>query len=140
MADDTLDLRRRDTASEISRGVVRIYAELYGRGPTQVRTYVEQDYVLSVLDESFTLAERTLISAGNPQQVTDTRRAFQDAVHDEFVTVVEGATARKVRAFISQVHVPTETAAELFLFEPVDGGPSMDGAGPSTDGVRPEGA
>jgi uncharacterized protein YbcI len=129
--DQTVEVRGRETASEISRGVVRIYAELFGRGPNQVRTYVEHDYVLLILEESFTLAERTLVNAGNEQQVTETRRAFQDAVHDEFVTVVEEATARKVRAFISQVHVPTETSAELFLLEPAGGdGASADGAGP----------
>ena len=44
--------------------------------------------------------------------------AFQEAVRDDFVAIVEAATRRTVRAFVSQIHIEPELAAELFLFEP----------------------
>ena len=44
--------------------------------------------------------------------------AFQEAVQSEFVDIVEQTTGRKVRALISQVHLETGSAIELFLFAP----------------------
>jgi uncharacterized protein YbcI len=105
-------------ASQISRQIVQLHARLYGRGPTRAKTYLHSDYVLTILEEIFTPAERTLIDAGKGEHVQATRTAFQEAVAAEFVTVVEEVTERSVRAFISRVHLGTEVAAELFLFEP----------------------
>jgi uncharacterized protein YbcI len=105
-------------ASQISRQIVQLHARLYGRGPTRAKTYLHRDYVLTILEEIFTPAERTLIGAGKGEHVQSTRTAFQDAVAPEFIEVVEEATERSVRAFISRVHLDTEIAAELFLFEP----------------------
>ena len=89
-------------ASQISREIVRLHATLYGRGPTKAKTYLADDYALCVLEEVFTPAEKTLIRAGNTEQVEATRNAFQDAVEPEFTEVVETATGRKVRAFVQR--------------------------------------
>jgi uncharacterized protein YbcI len=105
-------------ASEISREVVRLHARLFGRGPTRAKTYLEDEYVLCILEDVFTPAEHTLIGAGREDQVHATRSAFQTAVEGDFVTIVEIATGRKVRCFISEVHVGAGIAAELFLLEP----------------------
>lgn len=106
-----------EVTSEISRSIVRLHAKHYGRGPTKAKTYLHRDYALCVLEDVFNPGEQTLIERGNPEQVSDTRAAFQAAMDDEFVQVVEDATGRKVRAFISQVHTPGNLAIEVFLFE-----------------------
>jgi uncharacterized protein YbcI len=103
-------------SSQISREIVQLHARLYGRGPTRAKTYLTGDYALSILEEIFTPAERTLIAAGKGELVQASRTAFQDAVRDEFVTIVEETTGRPVRALISQVHLETGSAIELFLF------------------------
>jgi uncharacterized protein YbcI len=104
-------------ASQISRQIVHLHAKLYGRGPTRAKTHLHRDYVLTILEEIFTPAERTLIGAGKGEHVQSTRTAFQDAVATEFIEVVEEATERSVRAFVSRVHLETEIAVELFLFD-----------------------
>jgi uncharacterized protein YbcI len=133
-------------ASQISREIVRLHAKLYGRGPTKAKTFLADEYALCVLEEVFTPAEKTLIRAGNPAQVHATRAAFQDAVEPDFVELVIAATGRNVRAFVSQIHIETDTAVELFLFEPDDSvawTPSVDGAGDGAgldgDGAGPDG-
>ena len=124
-------------ASQISREIVRLHARLYGRGPTKARTYLQPDYALCILEDVFTTAEKTLARAGKGEQVSATRGAFQEAVRDQFVTLVEETTGRDVRALISQVHVGEEIAIELFLFsrDPQAGQANPeadgDGAGPS---------
>jgi len=125
-------------SSQISREIVQLHARLYGRGPTRAKTYLTGDYALSILEEIFTPAERTLIAAGKGELVQASRTAFQDAVRDEFVTIVEETTGRPVRALISQVHLETGSAIELFLFAPAvapasgadnSGGEDGDGRG-----------
>ena len=69
---------------------MQLHARLYGRGPTRAKTYLTGDYALSILEEIFTPAERTLIAAGKGELVQASRTAFQDAVRDEFVTIVAG--------------------------------------------------
>jgi uncharacterized protein YbcI len=108
-------------SAQISRQIVQLHARLYGRGPTRAKTYVNGDYALSILEEIFTPAERTLVAAGKGEHVQTTRMAFQEAVQSEFVDIVEQTTGRKVRALISQVHLETGSAIELFLFAPHDG-------------------
>ena len=105
-------------AAEISREIVRLHAELFGRGPTKAKTFVHDAYILCLLEDVFTPAERTLVNAGHVEQVASTRRAFQEAVGDIFVGFVEEAAGRKVRAFVSQVHMDPELSAELFIMEP----------------------
>lgn len=102
--------------SQLSREIVQLHARLYGRGPTKARSYLHGDYAVSVLEEVFTTAERTLIAAGSGAHVSDTRSKFQEAVKDEFIEVVERITQRKVRVFLSQVDIDANLALEFFIF------------------------
>lgn len=122
-----------EVSSHVSRQIVQLHARLYGRGPTRAKTYITQDYLLSVLEEIFTPAERTLIGAGKGEHVQTTRMAFQDAVRDAFVEIVEQTTGRPVRTLVSQVDLATGVAIELFLFENGNDGASPS---PSADGHR----
>ena len=110
-----------EVSSHVSRQIVQLHARMYGRGPTRAKTYVTQEYLLSVLEEIFTPAERTLIGAGKGEHVQASRMAFQDAVKDSFVEIVEQTTRRVVRTLISQVDLETGVAVELFLFEAAPG-------------------
>ena len=138
-------LERGALASQISREIVQLHASLYGRGPTKAKTYVQDDHVLCLLEDVFTPAERTLVGAGKVDQVDATRRAFQEAVREQFIEIVERASSREVRAFMSMVHIEPEMTAELFVLEPVDGPARgsatdrVDGAGPTADGSGPTG-
>lgn len=109
------------TASRISRRIVQLHAKLYGRGPTKAKTFLEDDYALCILEEVFTTAENTLIAAGRGDHVQATRLAFQQAVEDQFIAIVEEETQRSARALVSQVHLPSNISVELFLFEPAAG-------------------
>lgn len=103
--------------SQLSREIVQLHARLYGRGPTKARSYLAAEYALCVLEEIFTVAERTLIDSGSRDHVHETRRKFQEAVREEFIDLVERITGRRVRVFLSQVDVDADLAVELFIFE-----------------------
>ena len=78
------------------------------------------DTVVCILRGGFTTVERTLLEAGDAESVFRVRSSFQEATKNEFPRVVEGATGRKVIAYMSTVHVDPDMAVELFVLEPGD--------------------
>src|SRR3954466_12688151 len=99
----------------ISREIVRLQAEYYGKGPTRAKTYIVDDLVVVVLEESFTRAEKTLVERGEREAIEHIRRRFQQQMADSFTSVVEQATGRKVRVFLSETNVAHDVSVETFL-------------------------
>ncbi len=112
----------------ITRELVSLHSEYYGRGPTKARSFLVGDTVVSILEGGFTTVEATLIADGKSQAVHEVRRSFQSAMEDRFRAVVEGATGRKVVAYMSQIHTNPDLAAELFV---------LDGAAEHADDMPP---
>jgi uncharacterized protein YbcI len=101
----------------ISREIVGIYAEYFGRGPTKAKTLWRDDIVVCLLEDSFTRAERVLIDGGRFDQVRLTRQAFQDQIEPLFRETIEKITGRRVVTCLSQVDREGVTA-EIFVLGP----------------------
>jgi uncharacterized protein YbcI len=99
----------------IANEIVRLQAEYYGKGPTRAKTYIVEDLVVVVLEESFTRAEKTLAQRGEREAIEHIRRRFQQQMADEFTSVVEQATGRKVRVFLSETNIDEDVSVETFL-------------------------
>ncbi|MBS1843573.1 MAG: DUF2294 family protein [Actinobacteria bacterium] len=111
--------QRTSVLSEISREMVRLYKELFGRGPTRARTdFAGPDVVVSTLENTFTPAEQRLAEMGEDQRLRDTRMYFQSATDDEFRAVIERILGRKVRAFNSAIDTKVDVCVEVFHLEP----------------------
>lgn len=110
---------------EISREMVRLHSEYYGRGPSKAKTHISDDLVVVVLEETFTRAERTLVDRGDIDAVQQIRRRFQQQMKDEFTAVIEQATGRQVRAFLSETNLEADVSVEVFLL--ADGRTDMTG-------------
>jgi uncharacterized protein YbcI len=93
------------------------------------------DTVVCILRGGFTTVERTLLDTGQVDPVYRMRRTFQEVMEDEFRSVVEEATGRKVIAYMSTVHIDPDLAVELFVLEPTEEPDEVGG----TD-VRPDSA
>jgi uncharacterized protein YbcI len=104
-----------ETRATIARQIVRLQAEYYGKGPTKARTYITEDLVVVVLEETFTRAEKTLVERGEADAIQDIRRRFQQQMAAEFISVVEQATGRQVRAFLSDTAIEHDVSVETFL-------------------------
>jgi len=104
--------------AEISREMVRLYKELFGRGPTKARTeFAGPDIVVCSLENTFTPAERSLAEMGEHQRLRDTRMYFRSATAERFREIIERLTGRKVRAFVSGVDPNVDICAEVFYLE-----------------------
>ena len=104
-----------EVRASISREMVRLQAEYYGKGPTRAKTYIVEDLVVVVLEESFTRAEKTLADRGEREAIQHIRRRFQQQMAESFTSVVEQATGRRVRAFLSDTDIDQDVSVETFL-------------------------
>lgn len=109
------------TAAAISNLVVRLMNEYTGRGPTKARTYLNEDLVTVLLQDTLTKGERSLVRDGKEDLVLSTRLAFQMTMRTDFIAGIEAITGRKVAAFMSANHIEPDVAVETFL---------LDGAAP----------
>jgi uncharacterized protein YbcI len=106
--------------ADISRAMVHLYKECYGKGPTKARTHISGDLIVCLLEGSFVTAERTLRDAGRGDAVSDQREALQEVLRSRFVEVIEELTGRTVTTFISGVDLHTDVNAEVFVLEPLE--------------------
>jgi uncharacterized protein YbcI len=123
--------RRRSVSSEISTGLVQLVRDYTGRGPTKARTYISDNLVTCVLQDSLTRGERMLAELQGHERILDHRKAFQKAMRRDAEALVEQATGRKVIAFLSDNHIEPDVAVETFLLEELpktDGGERIEDA------------
>ncbi len=112
-------------AAAISNLVVRLMSEYTGRGPTKSRTYLHEDLVTVVLQDTLTKGERSLVRDGREELVLSTRLAYQMTMRNDLIAGLEQLTGRSVRAFMSANHMNPDIAVEIFLLaddKEADGG------------------
>src|SRR3954463_5573228 len=103
--------------AQISTEMVRLYKDVFGRGPTKARTnWAGPDTVVCVLEDTLSLAERNLVKMGEHQRLRDMRMFFQYATIKEFGEPVERLTGRKVKAFLSSIDTEVDgLSVEMFI-------------------------
>ena len=105
--------------AEISRTMVRLYKEHFGRGPTKAYSHwAGSNILICVLENTLTRAEMSLRDLGEHQRVRDVRMFFQYVTTKEFVESVEELTGRTVRSFISGIDSHEDVSMETFVFYP----------------------
>jgi uncharacterized protein YbcI len=105
---------------ELTNAMVRLYKELFGRGPTKARTnYAGPDTLVATIENSLTASERKMLAMDEHQRVREIRMFFQYAGEADFTGTVEEITGRKVRAFVSGMDTHRDVSAEVFYLEPI---------------------
>jgi uncharacterized protein YbcI len=103
---------------DISRSLVQLHKQHFGKGPTKARTYIADDLVVCLLEGGFWKGEQTLRDHGRGDAVVQSREAFQHALRTLFVATIERLVERRVVGFLSAVDPDTEMNAELFVLAP----------------------
>jgi uncharacterized protein YbcI len=105
-------------ANVISPMMVSLLSEYTGRGPTQARTYMQDDLIAIVLRDTLTRGERSLVADGEAEHVLHTRKMYQRTMRSAIVSGVEELTGRQVIAFLSDNHIDPDVAVETLLPAP----------------------
>ena len=120
----------------ISNHTVRTISEYTGRGPTKARTYLNDDLVTVVLQDTLTKGERSLIADDLDELVLTMRKAYQGTMRHDLINGIETILGRKVIAFMSDNHIDPDAAVEVFLLAPLTNGSYGAGARSArTDGT-----
>jgi uncharacterized protein YbcI len=77
MPDEGTSATQRAAAATVSRALVSLHKQFYGKGPVRAKTHLVNDTVLCDLEGGFTVVERTLIEVGRAPAVHDIRTSFQ---------------------------------------------------------------
>jgi uncharacterized protein YbcI len=110
----------------ISNVMVGLKKDFYGKGPSRVKTYLNDNYVFCVLEDGLTRNEETLLEAGEAHLVRQFRLRFQEAMQKPTIEALEKVTGRKVLGYHSQIiFEPPRTFEIIVLDEPLV--PSRDG-------------
>ncbi len=102
----------------ISRGIVKLLKDHYGRGPSRAKTYVMEDVVVVLLEGGFTRVEAMLLAEGHGQAVKDQRALFQEGMRPRFIELIEQETGRKVVSAMSTGDQVADMAVQVFVFQP----------------------
>lgn len=104
--------------AQVSNGIVQIFSDSYGRGPTKAKSYHFDNFVVTVLEDILTTVEETLVDRGEIDLVRQVRLTYQEAEADRFKAVVAEAMGRRVVTYHSQVVFDPPMGFEMFVLEP----------------------
>jgi uncharacterized protein YbcI len=105
----------------VTEAMVSLHQRYYHRAPVTAKTLLLSDELLvCVLGGIYTDVEKTMIELQRTTIVQETRSAFQSAMQDKFISIVEHLSGRNVLAFISNQHTGPDMEVELFMLQPRD--------------------
>jgi uncharacterized protein YbcI len=104
-------------AEQISTCFVQLIKEHADRGPTQCRTYIDDDLIIVLMRGGYSRLENTLFEDGKWLDVRTTRQTFQDTMEGRLTDTVERLTGREVSAFMSASHQRPDMQIEMFVLD-----------------------
>lgn len=111
--------RAGEQLAAVTNGIVKLFRDYYGRGPTKAKSYLMDDrIIMCVLEETMTKVEKTLADTGHGDKVREVRLTFQEVMADEFKRTVADAMGRDVIAYHSQLTLDPDIGFEFFVLAP----------------------
>jgi len=96
---------------------VGLKKRFYGKGPTKAKTYINDNYVLCVLQGGLTRNEETLLEAGEETLVRQYRLRFQEVMAPPTTEAIERLTGRRVISYHSQITFHPDYGFEIFVLD-----------------------
>jgi uncharacterized protein YbcI len=101
----------------ITREMVRIKSQHYGRGATEAKSYQCDNFLFCVLKGGMTVVERDLLAHGDEALVREVRLRFQENNADTFRDAVERIARRRVLTYQSQILFEPDYTVEMFVLD-----------------------
>jgi uncharacterized protein YbcI len=103
----------------ISCAVIRRISGHTGRGPTQIRTVIDDDTIVCVARHVSPEGEETVVDSTGPE-VRRTRDALQAAMSDDLVADIQRLTGREAAPLFRAQEVFPGVTCAVFLLQPLD--------------------
>src|SRR5215208_2633752 len=98
----------------LSTALVKLYREVFGRGPVRTTTYRFEAGYVTFLREVLVPHERALVLGGRADLVCDTRMAIREAQRERLIAEVQRLTGRPVLHDSFQFQPERNLAIEVF--------------------------
>lgn len=106
-----------DVLSRISTEMVRATKKYFGKGPTSAKSYMLDDFLLIVMRENRTVAERTMVDFQREDLVRTFRQEFENEMTAKLEGMIEELTGRKILGYQSQILIKPDVVIEIFFFD-----------------------
>ena len=104
----------------VSNAMVKLYKEMFGRGPTKARAqFAGPDLVVVLLENTLTAAERNLVALGQYERLHELRLIAHHALEGELRSMAEQTLGRRALSVMSALDVHRDVSAELLTLEPL---------------------
>ena len=100
--------------NDLSLALVKLYRELFGRGPVRTTTYAFQSGYITFLSDVLVPHERLLIRHGRADLVSQARAAIREAERERLTAEVQRLVGRPVLLDSFQLHPERDLAVEVF--------------------------
>ena len=104
--------------NDLSTALVKLYRELFGRGPVSTTTHAFDGGYVTFLRDVLAPQERLLILGGHTDLVCQTRAAIREAERERLIGEVQRVTGRAVLHDAFQFQPERDLAIELFWTPP----------------------
>ena len=104
--------------NDLSTALVKLYRELFGRGPVTTATYAFDAGYVTFLRDILVPHERVLVMGGRADLVSEGRAAIREAARERAIGEVQRVTGRPVLHDSFQFQPERNLAVELFWTPP----------------------
>jgi uncharacterized protein YbcI len=101
----------------LATAIVQRYRDRFGRGPTEAKAVVQDDFALVILGSAQTEVERSLVAGGELDSVELLRRRVRQMAASDFCALTEEILGRKVLAMLGDHSATANTTVLVFLLE-----------------------
>ena len=103
--------------NELSTALVKLYRDMFGRGPVRTTTYEFDAGYVTFLRDVLGPHERELMLAGRADLVRETRTVVREAKREQLIAEVQRLTGRPVLHDSFQFQPERDLAIELFWID-----------------------
>jgi len=103
--------------SRISNEMVQAQKKYFGRGPTQAKSYMLDDFLLVVMRGGMTTAERTMLGFGRQDLVRSFRQELENELAESVIDTMQTLTGRTIVNREAQILFDPHIVIEMFFFE-----------------------
>jgi uncharacterized protein YbcI len=103
--------------STISNEMVKAQKQYFGRGPTNAKSYMLDDFLIIVMRGGLTQSEKSMLEFEQADKVRDFRQTFENEMTSRLTTMIEDVTGRKVLTYQSQILFDPDVVFEIFMFD-----------------------
>ena len=104
----------------LATAIVQRYRDRFGRGPTEAKAVIQDDFALVILGSAQTEVERSLVAGGERDSVELLRRQVRQMAAPDFCALTEEIVGRKVTAMLGDHNAEANTTVLVFLLEPLE--------------------